>query len=84
MILSQLSPQKYASYGLFPYPGTGPCATGGGVCPSTSYNNNTDRVLLGTPISSTPRRMTEAGDPLRSLAMTSGTVNGKDPRNTQR
>ena len=50
--LSRTSPQQYAAYGLFPYPGTGPCSTGGGVCASTTYNNNNDRVLLGTPISS--------------------------------
>jgi len=50
--LSQTSPQQYAAFGLYPYPGTGPCATGGGVCASTTYNNNNDRVLLGTPISS--------------------------------
>jgi hypothetical protein len=50
--LSQISPQSYAAAGLFPYPGTGPCATGSGVCASTTYNNNTDRVLLSTPISS--------------------------------
>ena len=28
---------------LYPYPGTGPCSTGGGVCASTTYNNNNDR-----------------------------------------
>ena len=28
--LSQISPQKYASYHLYPYPGTGPCSGGGG------------------------------------------------------
>ena len=50
--LSQTSPQQYAAFGLYPYPGTGPCSTGGGVCASTTYNNNNDRVLLGTPISS--------------------------------
>jgi hypothetical protein len=50
--LSQISPQRYAAYGLFPYPGTGPCTTGGGVCASTTYNNNNDRILLATPISS--------------------------------
>jgi hypothetical protein len=50
--LSQLSPSLYASYGLFPYPGTGPCATAGGVCASSTYNNNNDRVLLADPISS--------------------------------
>ena len=50
--LSQISPARYAANGLFPYPGTGPCASGGGVCSSSTYNNNNDRVLLGTPISS--------------------------------
>jgi len=54
--LSQTSPQQYAAYGLYPYPGTGPCSNsapgGGGVCASSIYNNNNDRVLLGTPISS--------------------------------
>ncbi len=50
--LSQISPQQYASDGLYPYPGTGPCATGGGVCPSSTYNNNGDRVLLSQSLSS--------------------------------
>ena len=50
--LSELSPARYAQYGLFPYPGTGPCATGGGVCQSSTYNNNGDRVLLTQSISS--------------------------------
>ena len=27
--LSRISPQRYAAFGLYPYPGTGPCATGG-------------------------------------------------------
>jgi hypothetical protein len=49
--LSQISPQQYAAYGLFPYPGTGPCATGGGVCASTAYDNNADRNLLSQSIS---------------------------------
>jgi hypothetical protein len=52
--LSQISPQKYALFGLFPYPGTGPCASGGGVCASTAYNNNNDRALLTQSINSTP------------------------------
>jgi hypothetical protein len=50
--LSQLSPQLYASYGLFPYPGSGPCSSGGGVCPSSTYNNDADRALLTQPINS--------------------------------
>ena len=50
--LSELSAQQYARYGLYPYPGTGPCSTGGGVCASSTYNNNSDRVLLADPISS--------------------------------
>ena len=48
--LSQISPQKFASYGLFPYPGTGPCGTGGGICRSTTYNNLGDYQLLLQPI----------------------------------
>jgi hypothetical protein len=50
--LSQISPQQYASYGLYPYPGTGPCSSGGGVCASTTYNNYNDYLLLQQPISS--------------------------------
>ncbi len=50
--LSQTSPQTYAQYGFYPYPGTGPCASGGGVCASTSYNNDQDRNLLTQPLSS--------------------------------
>ncbi len=49
---SQLSPATYAKYGFFPYPGTGPCATAGGICASSTYNNNADRILLADPISS--------------------------------
>jgi hypothetical protein len=51
-LLSQISPQTYAHYGLFPYPGTGPCTSGGGVCPSPTYNNDADRNLLTQPLSS--------------------------------
>jgi hypothetical protein len=40
--LSQLSPQLFASYGLYPYPGTGPAG----------YNNDADRQLLSQPPSS--------------------------------
>jgi len=50
--LSQTSPQTYAHYGLYPYPGTGPCTSGGGVCQNTSYNNDADRNLLTQPLSS--------------------------------
>jgi hypothetical protein len=50
--LSQISPQKYASYHLYPYPGTGPCSSGGGVCPSTTYNNYADFLLTTQPINS--------------------------------
>ncbi len=51
---SQTSPQTYAQYGLYPYPGTGPCSSGGGgVCASTTYNNNNnDRNLLTQPLGS--------------------------------
>ncbi|MBV8845038.1 MAG: carboxypeptidase regulatory-like domain-containing protein, partial [Bryobacterales bacterium] len=49
--LSQISPQTYAHYGFYPYPGTGPCSSGGGVCASTSYNNDQDRNLLTQPLS---------------------------------
>ncbi len=51
--LSQVSPQTYATYGLYPYPGTGPCSTGGGVCASSTYNNYNDRALLTQPLNST-------------------------------
>lgn len=50
--LSQTSPQTYAHYGFYPYPGTGPCTSGGGVCPNTAYSNDQDRVLLGQSLSS--------------------------------
>jgi len=61
--LSQISPAQYAKYGLFPYPGTGPCASGSGVCATSSYNNDADRALLTQPISSTAviSRMKAAG-----------------------
>jgi hypothetical protein len=50
--LSQISPQTYASYGLYPYPGTGPCSSGGGVCPSSTYNNYADYQLTLQPLNS--------------------------------
>ena len=50
--LSQISPQKLASYHLYPYPGTGPCSSGSGVCSSTSYNNLADYQLMLQPINS--------------------------------
>jgi hypothetical protein len=40
--LSQISPQQYAKYGLYPYPGTGPAG----------YNNDADRALLLQPVTS--------------------------------
>ncbi len=51
-MLSQTSPQTYAQHGFYPHPGTGPCASGGGVCASNAYNNNNDRNLLTQPLSS--------------------------------
>ncbi|HLH42358.1 MAG TPA: carboxypeptidase-like regulatory domain-containing protein [Bryobacteraceae bacterium] len=50
--LSQISAQTYAHYGFYPYPGTGPCSLGGGVCASTSYDNDQDRNLLTQPLNS--------------------------------
>jgi hypothetical protein len=51
-LLSQISPQTYSHYGFYPYPGTGPCTGGGGVCASSTYNNDQDRNLLTQPLSS--------------------------------
>jgi hypothetical protein len=52
--LSQTSPQEYADFGLYPYPGTGPCGSGAsGVCKSSSYNNYADYLLTLQPIGST-------------------------------
>ncbi|HEY6342810.1 MAG TPA: TonB-dependent receptor [Bryobacteraceae bacterium] len=51
-LLSQLSPQLLASYGLFPYAGTGPCSSGSGLCSSSTYNNEGDRALLSDSLSS--------------------------------
>jgi hypothetical protein len=70
--LSRISPQQYAAYGLYPYPGTGPCSTGGGVCPSTTYNNNNDRVLLGTSISSNNVIQNETAHGITNLLPYSG------------
>jgi hypothetical protein len=70
--LSRTSPQQYAAYGLFPYPGTGPCSAGGGVCASATYNNNNDRVLLGTPISSTAVIQNAAAHGITNLLPYSG------------
>ena len=61
---SQISPAQYAAYSLYPYPGTGPCASGGGtVCASSTYNNYADELLLSQSISSTAviNRMAAAG-----------------------
>ena len=65
--LSRISPQQYAAYGLYPYPGTGPCSTGGGVCASTTYNNNNDRNLLTQSISSTAVIQNEAAHGITNL-----------------
>jgi hypothetical protein len=70
--LSRISPQQYAAYGLYPYPGTGPCTTGGGICPSTTYNNSNDRVLLATPISSNNVIQNEAAHGITNLLPYSG------------
>ena len=52
--LSETSAPDYARYGLFPIPGTGPCASNPlTACASTTYNNNADRALLAQPVSST-------------------------------
>ena len=52
---SQISAQQYANYGLYPYPGTGPCQVGaagvGTLCKSTAYNNDADRAILTQSIS---------------------------------
>jgi hypothetical protein len=50
--LSQTSPQEYAAFHLYPYPGTGPCSNGGGVCKNSNYDNYDDYLLLQQPISS--------------------------------
>jgi hypothetical protein len=51
-LLSQTSPQQYAANGLYPYPGTGPCSSGSGVCASSTYNNLNDYLLTLQPINS--------------------------------
>jgi hypothetical protein len=70
--LSQISPARYAQYGLFPYPGTGPCSSGGGVCSSTTYNNDADRALLTQPLTSATvvSRLAAAGIPYGGLPYT--------------
>jgi hypothetical protein len=51
---SQISPQEYASFGLYPYPGSGPCGSGAsGVCKSSTYNNLGDYLLTLQPLGST-------------------------------
>ena len=62
--LNHVSPAEYAAYGLYPYPGTGPCASGAGtVCEGTAYNfapagvncqagNDCARAILGQSLSS--------------------------------
>jgi len=60
--LSRLSPQQYAAYGLYPYPGTGPAG----------YNNNADRNLLSQSISSTAVIQNEAKLGITNLLPYSG------------
>ncbi len=62
-LLNQISPSTYAEYGLYPYPGTGPCTTGGGVCANSSYNNYSDFLLLSQQVSATAveQKMKAAG-----------------------
>jgi hypothetical protein len=65
----RISPQQYAAFGLYPYPGTGPCSTGGGaVCASTTYNNNNDRNLLTQSISSANVIQNEAAHGITKLS----------------
>jgi hypothetical protein len=64
---THVSAQTYAKWGLWPFPGTGPCQSGaaglGTVCETSSYvdapagvscvsGNDCDRALLSVPISS--------------------------------
>ncbi|MBV9771195.1 MAG: TonB-dependent receptor [Bryobacterales bacterium] len=63
--LSQTSPQEYASFGLYPYPGSGPCPSGGGVCKSSTYDNFSDYLLTTQPLNSpgVQARLAAAGKP---------------------
>ncbi|HEY6342569.1 MAG TPA: TonB-dependent receptor [Bryobacteraceae bacterium] len=74
--LSRLSPARYAQFGLYPYPGTGPCSAsasgGAGVCPSSTYNNNNDRNLLTQSISSAAVMQNEAAHGITNLLPYSG------------
>ncbi len=60
--LSQLSPQRLATYGLYPIPGTGPAGT----------NNQTSRALLADPISSTQVTQFLASQGISSILPYSG------------
>jgi hypothetical protein len=70
--LSRISPQQFAAFGLYPYPGTGPCSTGSGVCASSTYNNNNDRNLLTQSISSAAVIQNEAAHGITNLLPYSG------------
>ena len=61
--LSRLSPQTYAAYGLYPYPGTGPVGYA---------NNNSDRNLLTQSISSAAVIQNEAAHGITNLVPYSG------------
>jgi len=60
--LSQIPASRFAQYGLYPYPGTGP----------TGYNNDADRALLTQPITSTAvvQKLAAAGIPYGGLPYT--------------
>jgi len=62
---AQISEQTYADYGFYPYPGTGPCSGGTGVCKSTSYNNYADYLLTLQPLNSgaVQARLSKSGHP---------------------
>ena len=60
--LSQISPARFAQYGLYPYPGTGPAG----------YSNDADRALLTQPLTSTAviQKLAAAGIPYGGLPYT--------------
>jgi hypothetical protein len=70
-LVNQISPAMYAAYGLYPYPGTGPCSSGGGVCSSSTYNNYNDYLLLNQTISSSKvmQKMASVGVPNGGLLL---------------
>jgi hypothetical protein len=75
--LSQISPATYASYGLYPYPGTGPAgynyAPAGVTC---TPGNDCDRALLSLPLSNpaVQAKLAAAGRPSTPYAGFAGTT----------